>query len=332
MIITFLDTKDVEQATLSKALTKHKVNFIAKHIDHLVAEDYAQLKDTEILSIFTFSKLTSERLKQFPNLKYIATRSTGYDHIDLEYCAKKKIQVSNVPFYGENTVAEHAFALLLALSRRLVNFQRRVDHSDFSTDGLTGFDLRNKTIGVIGAGNIGKNILRIARGFGMKRLAYDINYDIFLSETLEYHYVELKTLLKNSDIIIVTAPYNKATHHMINLKNVAQIKRGAYLINVARGALIETAALKLALDKNILAGAGLDVLEEENQIIKSLELSDASQKNPIFVANKDIIDRYNVIFTPHIAFNTTEAVARITATTIENIDDYVNGAVKNLVK
>jgi D-lactate dehydrogenase len=333
MKITILDAQACELPFFNKALAKHQTIYLKEHADKIKPTDFKKIKDSEVLSGFIYSKMDAKFLKQFPKLKFIATRSTGYDHIDLNYCAKHKIIVSSVPFYGENTVAEHSFALILSIARRLVDYHRITDHNQYSNEHFKGFDLRGKTLGVIGSGSIGKNTIRIARGFGMKVLAYDINQDTFLSETLAYQYVDLKTLLGQSDVIAINVPYNKFTHHLINLQNIKQIKKGALLINIARGAVIETEALLMALEKNIISGAGLDVLEEENMIIKEHpHLTANDKKNPVYQMNIAIINKPNVIFTPHIAFNTKEAVDRITKTTVENIANFIKGTVINQVK
>jgi D-lactate dehydrogenase len=228
--------------------------------------DLAKIADAEIVSPFIYSKLTAERLAKLPKLKMISTRSTGFDHVDMAECARRGITVCNVPFYGENTVAEHTFALILALSRKVHEAFVRVRAGNFSLEGLRGFDLKDKTIGVVGAGRIGLHVIRIARGFGMKVLAFDVKQDNFWAEVLGFEYAELDDLLGRSDIITLHAPYNRHTHHLINRDNVHKIKRGAILINTARGALVNTEALLKALEDGILAGAGLDVLEGEEAI------------------------------------------------------------------
>ncbi len=292
------------------------------------------LRSAEMVSVFIYSTLRAETLKRMPKLKMIATRSTGFEHIDLAYCRKHGIVVSNVPFYGENTVAEHTFALILALSRKVHQAYFRTIRGDFSFEGLEGFDLKDKTLGIIGTGHIGIHAARIAKGFGMKVMAYDVKQNNFLAETLGFKYVSLDYLLANSDIITLHAPYNPKTHHMINRSNIRKIKRGALLINTARGALVETEALTWALDQGILAGAGLDVLEgeelikEERQIL-SKDFSVGRLKT--LLQNHILLNRENVVITPHIAFNSREAFARILETTTANISAFLAGHPENVV-
>ena len=298
-------------------------------------DDLGGIADAEIISPFIYSKLTAERLAKLPQLKMIATRSTGFDHIDVAECARRGVTVCNVPFYGENTVAEHTFALILALSRKVHEAFVRVRAGNFSLDGLRGFDLKDKTIGVVGAGHIGLHVIRIARGFGMNVLAFDVRRDNFLAEVLGFEYADLDPLLGRSDIITLHAPYNKHTHHLINGDNIAKIKRGAILINTARGGLVDTDALLTALDEGILAGAGLDVLEGEETIYEESALL-GDEVNPErlrrAIQNHVILKKPNVVFTPHNAFNSQEALERILATTAENITAFVAGSPKNVVR
>jgi D-lactate dehydrogenase len=211
----------------------------------------------------------------------------------------------------------------------------RVRAGNFSLDGLRGFDLKDKTIGVVGAGHIGLHVIRIARGFGMTVLAYDVRRDNFLSEVLGFSYADLDTLLGRSDILTLHAPYNKHTHHLINHDNVGKIKRGAILINTSRGGLVDTEALLNALDVGILSGAGLDVLEGEEAIYEeSALLGDATNPERLrqAIQNHLILKHPNVVFTPHNAFNSQEALERILQTTAENIAAFVAGAPRNVVK
>jgi len=333
MNIAIFETKPWEQDMFKKELKGQKLLFFKKPIQEVPLKDY---KNINVITSFITSKIDAKIIKQLPNLKLIATRSTGFDHIDLKQATAQKIKVVNVPTYGENTVAEHAFALILSLSRNIRKSYLKVLKRDYSIDGLKGFDLQDKTIGVIGCGHIGLHVIRIARGFGMDVLVYDINQDKFLSETLNFKYASLNEILKKSDVISMHLPYCKATHHIINKKNIKLIKPGAILINTARGGLIETAALIEALDKKILKGVGLDVLEEENLLLEEHHLATREKKNSkemaMLIKNHKLLAKDNVIYTPHIAFYSQEAVDRITKTTIENIKAFIKGKTQNEVK
>lgn len=326
MKIAIFDLQPHEKSMFDKLSPKHKLTYFKQTINEI---DLEKIKDADVISVFVSSKVTADIIKKFPKLKLITARSTGFDNIDLKLCKKRKITVCNVPAYGEVTVAEHTFALLLALTRKLPDACIMNIKKEYDQKPLKGCDLHSKTIGVIGAGKIGKNVIKIAHGLGMEIIAYDVYKDKLLAEILDFKYSDLKTLLKKSDIITLHAPYNPKTHHLLNKKSMKYIKKGAILINTARGGLIETDALLRALQDGTIAFAGLDVLEDENLIIKN-QKPKADQKN-IYKKNQEIIKMPNVLFTPHIAFNTCEAVARITETTIDNIINFNTGHPDNIV-
>ena len=301
-------------------------------------QDHPDISDAqaEALSVFVNSRVGTVELDRFPKLKLIATRSTGFDHIDLEETKKRNIAVASVPSYGVNTVAEFAFALILALSRRICEAHERVsEDGSFSQAGLEGFDLAGKTLGLVGCGNIGVHTARIAKGFGMNVVVFDVRPDEELARTVGFEYAELDDLLSRSDIISLHVPYNPHTHHLINVNNIARIKRGAYLINTARGAVVETDAIVKALEEGILAGAGLDVLEEEGEMGEEIDLlvgphpSEAELKTVL--ENHYLMKHPRVIITPHVAFDTREAIERILTTTIENITAWEKGAPQNIL-
>ena len=332
MRIAFFEVEDWEEEYLKGKLNGHQLKFSN---EKLSLENAAQIKDFDALSVFIYSKIDEQIIQAIPNLKLITTRSTGFDHIDLEVCKKQGITVCNVPSYGENTVAEHTFALILALSRNICKACIRRFEQDFSIEGLEGFDLKGKTIGVVGTGQIGLHVIRIAKGFGMNVVAYDVRQNKLLSEVLEFEYVTLENLLARSDVITLHVPYMKATHHLMNKDTFKLVKKGAILINTARGSIVDTEALIEALDKKILAGAGLDVFEgeevikEEKQLLydpKNLEVLASLVKDHI------LLSKNNVVFTPHIAFYSKEALERILETTVENIAAFVSGKPQNVVQ
>jgi D-lactate dehydrogenase len=287
-----------------------------------------EVRDADILSTMGRGHHPNKAaLDRFQNLKFIALRCTGFDHVDLEECKRRNIPVSNVPAYGDNTVAEQGFCLLLALMRRFPQYHSMVAAEDFSV-GPIGYDLKGKTLGVIGAGRIGLYAIKIGRGFGMDVIAYDIIFNDFARETLGFEYVSLEQLLKTSDVISVHAPYNKHTHHMINKDNIKFIKTGAILVNTARGAILELGALKQALEAGILSGAALDVIEGEELLLKDrAQLS--QEETEILEQVLGIIKRDNVVFTPHIAYYTKEAAERILNTSIANIKAFLEGRPQN---
>ncbi len=331
MKIAFFGLGANEKKIVTKELKGHKLSFF----ETMDAAALAKCRDVEAASVFIHCQMTPEAIKKMPKLKFIATRSTGFDHIHLESCRDRKILVSNVPHYGENTVAEHTFALILSLSRNIHKSYLRTTREDYSLDGLEGFDLEGKTIGVIGAGRIGLHTIKIAKGFGMNVLAYDVYQDSFMAETLGFTYVPLNQLLKSSDVIALHAPYCQATHHIISKKNIRYIKKGAILVNTARGGLIETEALIEAIDGKILSGVGLDVLEGEDVIMeeKRLVFDSRREKDMMsLIKNHILLSKEEVVYTPHIAFYSHEALKRILDTTIENILAFAGNKSINLVK
>jgi len=323
MKIAFFNIEHWENEILKKQFSSDTLLFFSDGITTSAAK---QCKDVEVLSAFVHTPLTAEVLKQFGSLKMIASRGTGFDHIDLEYCRRKGIIVCNVPMYGENTVAEHAFALILSLSHRIVEGVERTRGGDFTYVGLRGFDLKGKTIGVVGGGNIGQHVVRMARGFEMDVVVYDVKQDARLARKLGFRYVSLEQLLKLSDIVTLHVPYNKYTHHLLNKKTIGLMKKGAYLINTSRGAIVETDALVGALKSGRLAGAGLDVLEEEDELNNDLKLigkKDVKMEElKVLLEDHALLEMKNVLITPHNAFNTNEALRRILDVTIANIFGY----------
>lgn len=290
----------------------------------------------EVVSIFVNSKLDKQVLDSFPKVKLIATRSTGFDHVDLETCKARGVKVVFVPGYGDNTVAEFTFGLLLNLTRKIYeSIGQMKETGSFSLVGMRGTDLKGKTIGIIGTGRIGKEVVKIATGFGLEIVAFDPKPDLDFASQNQIRYLGLEELLKNSDIVTIHCPYNQNTHYLINKKNINQIKRGAYLINTARGGIVETEALIEALSKGILAGAALDVLEEEGDTKDELNLlrdghpREAELKT--MLENHILMKMSNVLITPHNAFNSNEAMLRILSITLENIHGFIEGEEKNLV-
>ena len=279
----------------------------------------------EVVSVFVYSSMTKEVLDKLPNLKMIATRSTGVDHIDVEECKKRNIEVANVPTYGANTVAEYTIALLLAVTKRIVPAHQSVEDGEFSPEGLTGLDLFGKTIGVVGVGSIGQNVIRIARALGLKVIAVELTPDEELAKKLGFKYVTLEECLAQSDFLTLHVPAVPGTRHLINLKNIKLMKKGSVLINTSRGKVVKTEAIVWALSNKILWAAGLDVTEDEDRVESvSMVTSTRPTKDDLqeVLCYHLLRDRDDVVFTPHNAFNTQEAIGRIVATTIENINKF----------
>ena len=232
MKIAFFETESWEKDYLQSQLKYFDLIFFEEKID---SNNLEKILDINALSPFINSTIDKKIINSLKSLKYITTRSTGFDHIDSNTCKKNNILVSNVPTYGENTVAEHTFALILTLSRKIYPSLEKTKKGDFSIEELMGFDLKGKTLGVVGTGNIGRHVIRIAKGFEMQVLAYDIKKDQKLAKKIGFKYVSLDYLFKNSDITTLHVPYSKSTHHLIKKETLKLFKKACYLINTARG-------------------------------------------------------------------------------------------------
>lgn len=328
----FFEVQNWEREKLQHAFPEALLMEAKLSLDNAKTEPF---KNVEILSIFINSSLSREVIDTFPNLKYIATRSTGYDHIDIEYCKEKNIQVSNVPEYGSNTVAEYTFALILSLTRKLYQSVNQSKNLNFNHNEIRGTDLYGKTIGIIGLGKIGMNVLRIAEGFGMKILVFNKSQNKEALQKYKFEYTDLDTLFARSDIVTLHLPLISGTRHIINKENISKFKKGSFLINTARGGLIETEAIVDGLNKGILAGVGLDVLEEEKELNEEAAIltSDYREKVDLktLVYNHMLINHPNVLITPHNAFNSSEALERITETTIANVKNFLKQKPSNIV-
>ncbi len=346
MNLYFTDYESPDQEYFEASLQQHHLHFL-RNLDEVPA-------DAQIVSIFIQSKITPAYLAAHPALRLVATRSTTGDHIDLAACKRAGVTVSYVPSYGKYTVAEHTFALMLALARRLRQAFEAHRKPSFSYEGLRGVRLRGKVLGVVGAGKIGLRVLHLARAFGMKCLACDIQPRPDMANRLGFTYVELPELLARSDIISLHCTLTPETYHLMNAEAFAQCRRGVFIINTARGALIDPKALLEALDNGAVAGAGLDVLEDErvfrqditkivsNQIVHRLH-DPFAEREPraheperikelmTLIHNEELLARPNVVFTPHIAFNSAEAVECINRTTVHNIESFLRGEAANIL-
>ncbi len=314
MKIGFFGVTSEQQAFYKNALQGHEVEFIQENLD----EDHIPNEtDFEVISAFVKSKISEPVLNKFPNLKLVVLRSTGFDNVDLQCSKDKGIAVCNVPAYGSHTVAEFTFGLILSLSRKIPDAVNRLEQEKkFSFENLRGFDLFSKTVGVVGTGKIGVNVIKIAKGFGMQILAFDVHQNEGYATEFGFEYVSFEDLLKNSDIVTLHAPATPETNHMISQQNISLMKPSAFLINTARGSLVETEALVTALENKQISGAGLDVLEDETQL------------TPI---EEKLVKMDNVISTPHMAFYTAEAEQAIMQTTVDNILGFISQKLQNVV-
>ncbi len=308
--------------------------------------------DAEIVNIFIDETIDEAFLVSHPNLRFVATRSTSTDHIDLHACAKHNVLVCHIPGYGGVTVAEHTFALMLAVARRLRELMRQSKDQRFSYEATRGIELHGKTLGLIGMGRIGQQVATLARAFHMHVIAYDTNRSPELAQRLSFQWVTLDDLFTRSDIISLHASLTPETYHLINRDTLARTKPGVLIVNTARGALIDSSALRESLESGHVGGAALDVLQDERVLRQSAEeviaqdivrhlrsdarASEARDADRIreleeLMLGDDILSRANVIFTPHVAFNTREAVRRMAEANADNISAFIEDRPHNLV-
>ncbi|MEW5805577.1 MAG: NAD(P)-dependent oxidoreductase [Patescibacteria group bacterium] len=327
MKIIFFETKDWEKDYLKNQLSvisdQAELVFFSEKFDKSLCP-----KDAEAISLFVGSELKAEDVNDLPNLKLITTRSTGFDHLEYQALSEKGIKLGYVPGYGNNTVAEFAFGLLLAVARKIFNaFDQIKEQRNFSIEGFEGFDLMGKTIGIIGTGRIGTQMIKIANGFSMKVIAFDKFPKPELEKELNFKYVSFDGLLEQAEVISLHLPYTPENHHLINEQAIAKMKDGAVIINTARGGLIDTKALLTGLNSGKIGGAGIDVLEGEQAVFdeqKAVLYGRPNQEDLLLIAeNNLLINHPNVVMTPHIAFYTREALQRILDTDIENIKTFV---------
>ena len=333
--IAFFEIESWMKNYLKKELKGNTLYFSKSNLTKNSAK---KIKNYDIVSTFIHSKIESEILNKLPRLKLLTTMSTGYDHYNIKDCLARKITICNVPTYGENTVAEHTFALILNLSRKISESINKVKSGHYDLHGIRGFDLKNKTIGIIGLGNIGKHVARMANGFEMKILAFDFNKDKKFAKKYNVKYSTMNNIFKNSDIITFHVPYNKHTHHLLNKNAIKIMKKGSFVVNTSRGAVIDTNALIYGINKKIIKGAALDVMEDESFIgFDDIPLSEkyfkqSKDKLKLLVQEHMLNDLDNVLITPHNAFNSKEALTRILDTTIKNIKFFLKKKTINKIK
>jgi len=316
MKIAFFDAKQYDKIWFDKL---NSGKYEIKYIETNLCEDSAILaRDCDVVVAFVNDILNKETIDILCelNIKLIAMRCAGYNNVNLKN-AYKKINIVRVPAYSPYAVAEHAFGLILALNRKSHKAYNRTRDFNFSLNGLLGFDLYGKTIGVIGTGKIGQVLIKIAKGFGMNILAYNP----ISNNDLDVNFVPLDELFKQSDIISLHCPLTKETKHIINKNSIEKMKKGVFIINTSRGALINSEDLLEALQIGKVGAAGLDVYEEESEWFFE-DCSDTTLQDKILSL---LISQPNVLVTSHQAFFTNEALKNIAEVTYKNIEDFFAG-------
>lgn len=316
MRIAVFSSHDFEKEELKRANKGiHQLHWLEGQLNPGSAE---LAKGCEAVIVFANDDVSAATLEELAKhrVKYITTRSTGYNHIDLQKAKSLGIKVAYVPEYSPYAIAEHAVGLMLALNRHLIESNKRVSHYDFHIEGLTGFDMRGRTVGIIGTGNIGTTVAGILHGFGCKLLGHDVQQFGSLTAKYGLHYVSLEELCKESDIITLHVPLNKNTQYLINAKNIALMKDGVMLINTSRGRVINTKEALHALKINKIGYLGLDVYENENPYY----FKDMSSQPMEDKTLKALIAHPNALVTAHHAFLTRQALKNIADATFYNIN------------
>lgn len=334
MKIVIFDIEDWEKPTFATLADEHDLTFVSEPLSAANAADY---EEAELVSVFVKSQVDEKVLSAMPNLKAIATRSTGFDHIHRGICEDRDIQIAYVPSYGENTVASHTIGLLLNIAHRISDGIDRTRRGEFTNTGLRGFDVTGRRIGVIGAsGDIGRHVVTMAKGLGMDVLGFDVAEDEDFASEVGFEYVGMDDLLEQSDVVTVHLPLNDKTKGMIDDDAFSKMREGVVLLNTARGGVVDERALLKALSEDKVSAAGLDVLSAEPAIREEAELLRAAveeeEKWGELLANETLLRLRNVYVTPHNAFNTKEAVQRILDVTRENLEGFVSGEPVNLVE
>lgn len=330
--VVFFEVEDWEEEYFRDHLQGTDLKFFPHRLSR---HNIHEAEGATHLASFVYSDLKAGTLDQLRSLKGIATMSVGTNHIDLRVAKERNITVCNVPAYGPNTVAEHAIALLLALSRNIVPSVDRTKEGDFDYRGLTGWDLMGKTLGIVGTGKIGAHVARIAAGMGMRLVAHDPHPNEELKEKYQLEYLSLPQLLHASDVITLHCPLLNNNKHLLGTDEFKQMKPGTVLINTARGALVDTESLLKALEDGTVRQAGIDVLEDEELLQEEKEFF-----SPYFqlkdyqtaLANHALMRHPKVIVTPHNAFNSQESLRNILDTTVKNIQGMLSSDPVNVVR
>jgi len=331
--IVFFEVEEWEQEFFRDKLNgKAELTFYNHRLTPDLVDEAAK---ADYVSSFIYSDLSHRVLDHLRSLKGVVTMSVGTDHIDLEECARRKIKVANVPAYGPNTVAQHAMALLLALSRKIVPSVERTREGIYQYTGLSGWDLKGKTLGIIGTGKIGSTVARMAKGFDMRLIAYDPKPDKQLGDQLDMEYMTLQQVLHSADVITLHVPLIDQTRHMLDEEAFKQMKPGMVVINTARGALIDINALLAALDSGIVSEAGIDVLDDEGLLKEEKQFFSKYFKLEDYqtaMAEHALMRHPKALVTPHNAFNSKEALRNIIQTTVDNLEGMLDGDYVNLVE
>lgn len=322
MKIAIFSSHKFETFYLEKAnQQEHQLNYFSTTLN---LNTVGLARDHDIVSLFVNddgSAPVLEKLHEY-GIKYLALRSAGYNHVDLQKAKELGMKVANVPEYSPYAIAEHTVALMMTLNRKIIRANHRIKDLNFSLDGLTGFDMNGKKVGVLGMGKIGAIVTKILHGFGCEIMAFDTQEDQEMIEKYQVEYLDVNTICKRADIITLHLPLIPQTRYIIGKKAISKMKKGVMVVNTSRGGLLNTKEVIKALKKGKIGYLGLDVYEEES----GLFFEDHSEDD---ILQDDVISRLmtfkNVLITSHQAFLTDTALENIADTTFYNIDCWADG-------
>ena len=294
----------------------------------------SQKEDTVVLSVFINSELTPEILSQFRNLQVVATRSTGYNHINLDYCKKNNIAVINTPYYGKYSVAQYTIGMIITLTRKVMLAANDVKNRKIDYSKYEGENLSKLSLGVVGTGSIGSAVCELANKFDLKIYAHDLKVNEDIKGFVEY--VDFDELISKSDIITLHIPYILEFYHLLSEKEFKKMKQGVYIINTSRGELIDTGALYKNIKSGKVKGAALDVLEceylkyDNEEIVTTVKNASETCLENVIITDK-LMEFDNVIITPHIAYNTKQSIMNILESMFISIKEHYHGGYLNRV-
>ena len=317
MIVTVFSTKPYDRAYLQSAAgALHRLKFVESRLTH---ETATLAKGSAAVCAFVNDQVDEAVLKVFSELgiRIVALRSAGFNNVDLAAARRLGIAVTRVPAYSPEAVSEHAVALILSLNRNIHRAYARVREGNFALEGLLGFNLHGRTVGIVGTGRVGAGVARIMLGFGCKVIAYDVIPNTACA-SMGVSYTTLETLLAEADIVSLHCPLTAETRHMIDAAAIGAMKRGAMLINTSRGGMIDTAAVIQGLKSGAIGHLGLDVYEEEEDLFFEDKSSEVIQDD----AFERLLMFSNVLVTGHQGFFTVEALTAIAETTMANLSSF----------
>lgn len=335
MKMLMFDFRDTEKEYFKENTpTDLEIEFFKEPLSDKFHLTDSQKEDTVILSVFINSELTPEILSQFKNLQVIATRSTGYNHINLDYCKKNNIAVINTPYYGKSSVAQYTIGMIITLTRKVMLASNDVKNRNIDYSKYEGENLSKLSLGVVGTGSIGSAVCELANKFNLKIYAHDLKVNENINGFVEY--VDFDELISKSDIITLHIPYILEFYHLLSEEKFKMMKQGVYIINTSRGELIDTGALYKNIKSGKVKGAALDVLEceylkyDNEEIVTTVKNASETCLENVIITDK-LMEFDNVIITPHIAYNTKQSIMNILESMFISIKEHYHGGYLNRV-